>query len=107
MIARQWTGRVRAEDADEYVKYVEETGIAGITGSDGNIAVHLLVRPDGDETEVVVYSVWESMEAVRRFAGDHPERAVYYPEDERYLTDAPEHVTHWRVERLEAGPAGA
>ncbi|HUG01655.1 MAG TPA: antibiotic biosynthesis monooxygenase [Longimicrobiales bacterium] len=105
MIARQWTGRVRAEDADEYARYVEETGIRALTGTPGNVAAHLLVRVDGDEAEVVVYSVWESMEAVRRFAGDEPDRAVYYPEDERYLTHAPEQVTHWRVARLETGPA--
>jgi hypothetical protein len=37
------------------------------------------------------------MEAIRGFAGPHPERAVYYPEDARYLTHAPEQVEHWEV----------
>jgi hypothetical protein len=37
------------------------------------------------------------MDAVRRFAGDDPERAVFYPEDDRYLVARDEHVTHYEV----------
>jgi heme-degrading monooxygenase HmoA len=94
-----WTGRVRLEDVDAYVAYVEETGIEAQIGSPGNLSSQLVVRTVGEEAEIAVLSMWESMEAVKTFAGPRPERAVYYPEDERYLTSAPEEVTHWEVRR--------
>jgi heme-degrading monooxygenase HmoA len=53
---------------------------------------------DGGRTEVVTMSFWESMDAVRRFAGDDPERAVYYPEDDDFLVGEREQtVQHFRV----------
>jgi hypothetical protein len=37
------------------------------------------------------------MEAVRRFAGEQLERAVYYPEDERFLVDREDTVSHFEL----------
>jgi hypothetical protein len=37
------------------------------------------------------------MDAVRRFAGPAPERAVFYPDDDRYLIQRDEHVDHYDV----------
>ena len=45
----------------------------------------ILRREQGENTEIVLISHWESMEAVRAFAGENPEKSVYYPEDEHYL----------------------
>jgi heme-degrading monooxygenase HmoA len=42
-------------------------------------------------------SFWESEAAVRAFAGPDIERAVFYPEDDRYLIDRDERVTHYEV----------
>jgi heme-degrading monooxygenase HmoA len=52
--------------------------------------------PDG-RTEVITLSLWESAEAIRGFAGDDIEQAVFYPEDERYLVDRETTVTHFDV----------
>ena len=35
----------------------------------------------------MLISLWDSMDAVRAFAGENPERSVYYPEDENYLLE--------------------
>jgi hypothetical protein len=37
------------------------------------------------------------MDAIRRFAGDEPERAVYYPEDERFLVEREDTVSHFEL----------
>jgi len=42
-------------------------------------------------------TMWESMDAVRAFAGDDPERAVYYPEDDEYLLEREPTVSHYEV----------
>jgi hypothetical protein len=48
-------------------------------------------------SEISTLSWWRDMDAVRAFAGDQPEVAVYYPEDDRYLIDRPQYVEHYRV----------
>jgi hypothetical protein len=52
----------------------------------------------GDETEYLLITLWDSMEAVRRFAGPEPERAVYYPEDDRYFQEHERTPYLWHYE---------
>jgi hypothetical protein len=37
------------------------------------------------------------MEAIKAFAGEAPEVAVYYPEDDHFLVERPPNVDHYRV----------
>ena len=101
MIARTWRGVTRATDSDRYAKYIEATGLRSYAETPGNLGAYLLRRavPDGDEpaTEFLVVSFWESMEAVKRFAGPVPERAVFYPEDDQYLVRRDLSVDHYEV----------
>jgi len=97
MIARIWRGAVRPGDGDAYVAYIERTGIREYRETPGNIGAHMLRRDLPDRTEVITLSFWESMDAIRAFAGDDPEVAVYYPEDDRYLIERPANVEHYEV----------
>jgi heme-degrading monooxygenase HmoA len=102
MIARLWRGWVRPLDTAAYVEYVERTGIRAYRGTPGNRGAWILHRLDGDRTEIVTLSFWDSREAIRGFAGDDIDRAVFYPEDDRFLIDREEHVHHFEVD--EAAP---
>ncbi len=95
MIARIWRGAVRNHDADAYVAYVRETGIAQYTATPGNRGAWVLRRAAGELTEIVTFSLWDGMDAVRAFAGDEPERAVFYPEDDRFLVERALTVEHY------------
>ena len=97
MIARIWRGAVRAEDAAEYAAYVEETGITGYKRTPGNRGAWLLRRVDGDRAEFVTLSFWDSREAIEGFAGQDIEKAVFYPEDDRFLVERDLQVTHYEV----------
>ena len=97
MIARMWRGAVRREDADEYAAYIRDTGIAEYEQTPGNRGAWMLRRDDGDRTEFVTYSLWDSLDAIRGFAGDDVEKAVYYPEDDRYLIERDPTVRHYAV----------
>ena len=97
MIARIWKGVVRTEDADAYVEYIRDTGLREYATTPGNRGAWMLRRADGDRTEVVTFSFWESYEAIRGFAGEDVEAAVYYPEDDRYLLERDDRVTHYEV----------
>jgi heme-degrading monooxygenase HmoA len=97
MIARIWRGAVRSTDADEYARYMRDTGVADYLATPGNLSATMLRRDLGDRTEFVMFTTWESMEAIEAFAGDDPVRAVFYPEDERFLIERDETVAHYEV----------
>lgn len=97
MIARIWRGAVRARDAEAYARYVEETGIEGYRKTPGNRGAWALSRIEGDRAEIVTLSFWESREAIEGFAGRDIERAVFYPEDDRFLIERDLTVRHYEV----------
>jgi heme-degrading monooxygenase HmoA len=97
VIARIWRAVVRAEDADDYARYILQTGIDGYKKTPGNRGAWLLSRVDGDRAEILTFSLWESREAIRGFAGQDVDKAVYYPQDERYLIERDLTVRHYEV----------
>ena len=93
-----WRGWVASARSADYVAYLDRTGLSEYAATPGNLDAHCLLRDLGDgRTEVVTLSFWESMDAVRRFAGDDPARAVFYPEDDDFLLDRETTVTHFEV----------
>ena len=52
----------------------------------------MLQRPVGELIEFVTFSLWDSLDAIKAFAGDDYETAVFYPEDDRYLVERDLHV---------------
>jgi heme-degrading monooxygenase HmoA len=97
MTARIWRGAVRRKDADAYAEYMEHTGIAGYVNTPGNVAALMLRRDDSDRSEFVMVTLWDSMDAVSAFAGDDPDRAVFYPEDGRFLVERDLTANHYQV----------
>ena len=98
MIARVWTGAVRAVDADAYAAYMQGTGVAGYARTPGNRGVWMLRRDRGELTEFVMFTLWDSLDAVRAFAGEDYETAVFYPEDDRFLVERALTATHYEVD---------
>lgn len=98
MIARIWRGAVARADSDAYAEYMQETGVASYRRVAGNRGVWMLRRDlDDQRTEFVMFTLWDSMAAISAFAGDEPEVAVFYPEDDQYLIERDETVTHYEV----------
>jgi catechol 2,3-dioxygenase-like lactoylglutathione lyase family enzyme/heme-degrading monooxygenase HmoA len=94
-VARMWRGRVRDGLLREYRKYIEATGIADYRKTPGNRGAYMLTAPRDGHGEVITLSFWDSRESIAAFAGEPIDRARYYPEDEAYLFDFPEHVAHY------------
>ncbi|HEX2156283.1 MAG TPA: hypothetical protein VHS79_04765 [Actinomycetes bacterium] len=106
MIARIWKGAVRRQDGDDYARYMRETGVAAYARTPGNQGVWMLRRDVGERTEFVMFTLWDSLEAVRAFAGDDYETAVFYPEDERFLVERDLTATHYQVDTQVATGSG-
>jgi len=97
MIARIWRGAVRADDAAAYASYIQETGVEGYRKTPGNRGAWALWRVEGDRAEFVTVSLWDSREAIKGFAGQDIEIAVFYPEDDRFLVERDLTVHHYEV----------
>jgi heme-degrading monooxygenase HmoA len=78
MILRIWHGWTEPENADAYERLLREEIFAGIRGRDipGFRGIKLLRDDAGNESEFVTLMEFDSIEAVRRFAGDNYEKAV-------------------------------
>src|SRR5512141_3257045 len=97
MIARIWRGVTRAEQADAYFDYLERTGLKDYRATAGNRGVWVLRQVDEDRATFLLISLWDSYEAIRHFAGDAIETAVYYREDHQFLLELEPTVAHYDV----------
>jgi len=99
LVARLWHGRTLTAKADSYEKYLNETGVKKILATDGNHGVEVLRHTDGPKTDFVVISYWESLDAVKRFAGADYQKAVIMPRDAEFLIEVEPGVVHYEVVR--------
>ena len=97
MIARTWHGVTDASKADEYLDYLNKTGVAEYRATQGNLGVYVLRRIEDDKAHFLLLTLWESEEAIKRFVGSNMEKAKYYPEDEQFLLELEPTVTHYQV----------
>jgi antibiotic biosynthesis monooxygenase (ABM) superfamily enzyme len=99
MIARVWRGWTAREDADAYLDYLGQTGMRESSELPGNLGAMILRRDDGARTEFQTVILWDGLDSIRAFAGNDLERAVFFPEDDRFLVAREEHVVHYEVAR--------
>lgn len=97
MIARFWRGITPESKAKDYFEYLKSTGIKEAHTIKGNKGVMVLRRASEGHAEFLVISLWDSMDAVRKFAGDEIEASRYYPADTKYLLNLEPEVTHYDV----------
>jgi hypothetical protein len=97
MIARRWHGRVPAAKADEYLELMKDVGLADYVATRGNCGAWCLYRRDGDVVHVEMFTLWDDLDAIRRFAGDELTKAKYYDFDPDYLLELEPEVLHFEV----------
>ena len=97
LIARIWHGHTPAAKAEEYTQYLYEAGIKKIESIPGNRGVQMLRKIDDKYGDFTVISYWDSIEAIKRFAGENYEQTHNLPKDPEYLVDMEPHVKHLEV----------
>ena len=97
MIARIWRGVTRLADKETYYDYLVKTGLSEYKDTKGNRGVRVLRRAYDDKVEFLLITLWDSWDAIKNFAGDDYEKAVYYPEDKKFLLELDPRVTHYEV----------
>lgn len=87
MIMRIWRGITPKEQADAYLEHLQQTALHTLAAQTGQRGAWVLRRVQGDHCEFQLLSLWDCLDDVRAFAGDQPERAVYFAEDDKFLLD--------------------
>lgn len=104
MIFRMSTGTAHsAADADRYTTFLDTRIFPELRALPGHRGAYLLRRQIGDHAEMVIITMWESIDAIRAFAGDDVEAAVFEPEARRLLPDRDERVKLYEVVRRPGG----
>ena len=96
-IARLWHGITHVGKADEYLDYLNNTGVADYQATEGNLGVQILRRIEGEQAHFLIITLWDSVDAIKKFAGEDYEKARYYPEDQDFLLEFEEKVVHYEV----------
>ena len=97
MIVRVWSGRTSEAKAPEYERFLKETAYPDYGDVEGNRGWLLLRRQKEGAVEFMFVSLWESMDALRSYAGDAVERPKYYAQDRAALLELPERADHYEM----------
>ena len=97
LIARIWHGVVPTPKAAEYLEKMRSVALPDYEAIEGNRGAWCLQCEKGSLTHFLMVSHWESLDAVRRFAGDDYSFAKYYDFDPQYLIEMEEKVEHYAL----------
>ena len=97
MITRIWHGKTKKTQAKKYLAFLLNKGTAEYRETPGNLSVKVWQKPGENECHFYTVTEWEDLEAIKRFAGPHYEKAVYYPEDEGVLLEFEDLVKHYKT----------
>lgn len=97
MIARIWHGVTLESHSDEFFTYIRRTGEKDCRCTPGNCGVYVLRHRANGRAHFLFISLWDSFESIKRFAGSDYGKAVYYPEDEKFLLELEPAVAHYEI----------
>ncbi len=97
MIVRMWHGRVPTSKAAAYREFMVGRALPDYQSVQGNLSAYVLEHREGEITHFINLTFWESLEAIKGFAGQDVEVAKYYPEDKDYLLELEPTVVHYEV----------
>jgi len=97
MIARHWRGWTSLENADAYEHLLKDTVLPGLKSIEGYRGGYVLRLNGAQETEFVVVNFFDSVDAVKQFAGPEYEVAVFEPEARRLLSKVEPVARHYEV----------
>jgi len=99
MIARVWKGWTSAENADAYEKLLQEVVYPGLQTIEGYVSGYILRHDNTDETEFVTVNLFDSLDAVKAFAGPNYEVPVFEPEARHLLAKVEPIARHYDVKK--------
>jgi heme-degrading monooxygenase HmoA len=97
MIARIWHGYTKPEHADAYEAMLKPELLPGISKVEGYRGSYLLRRDEGDEVGFITIMLWDSIDAIRAYAGQDYEQSVIPEERRKYLSRHDAKAAHYVI----------
>jgi heme-degrading monooxygenase HmoA len=97
MIIREWRGRAAKSNSDAYPEHFRINVVPGLREVPGFVGAYLSQRTLDEKIEFLVFTKWQSMDAIRTFTGNDMGKAVVEPEAVAALIDFDERVEHYEV----------
>lgn len=104
MIARHWRGWTKPQNADAYETLLKTQVLPGPKKIAGYRGGYVLRGDAGDGVEFVVINLFDSVEAVRAFAGPDYTIAIFEPEARLLLSRIETTAHHYEVRASTASP---
>ena len=102
MITRLWRGWTAPENADAYERFLLEDLFPSMGAIPGFRGADVLRRRDGDEVAFVTLTRFDSLDAIRAFAGEDYEVPVLEPQALALLSRHESHALHFDTQSWEA-----
>ena len=97
MIARIWHGITKIGDLEAYTEFLKSKAIPDYMKTDGFVKLTFLRNTIGNVGQFKLITFWKNIEVIKNFAGEDFEKAKYYIEDEKFLLNFEEKVSHYEV----------
>jgi heme-degrading monooxygenase HmoA len=97
VVARIWHGYTKPEHAAAYEAMLKPELLPGIGGVRGYEGSYLLRRNEGSEVEFITIILWESIDAIRAFAGQDYETSIVPEERRKYLSRHDAKAVHYEI----------
>jgi heme-degrading monooxygenase HmoA len=97
MITRIWHGATPVAKADAYLNLMRTIAIPDYRSVPGNQGAYALRRIEGDRAHFLMVTFWDSVEAIRAFAGNDINHAKYYDFDKEFLVELEPFSTHYEM----------
>lgn len=97
MIARVWHGYTKPEHADAYEAMLKPELLPGIAKVKGYKGSYLLRRAHANEVEFITIIFWDSVDAIRAFAGPDYEASIIPEERRNYLSRHDAKCAHYEI----------
>src|SRR5437763_16892810 len=94
MIARIWRGYTTHANAELYAAALQAEILPGIMKVPGYKGSYLLKRPYDEEVEFVTVMLWDSLKALREFAGPDYEQAIVPVKRRKFFSRHEGHSSH-------------
>ena len=97
MVVRFWSARTTELRLPDYLRHFNEHVLPHLRAKDGFIEARVLTQSDGVVAEMIVETLWSSLDDIEKFAGLDRESAVVAEEAVDLLTSYVRRVRHYEV----------
>src|SRR5262249_20214401 len=97
MISRHWKGVAKPGHAAAYIHHLKNDTFPALTSIPGFVQASILTRELETGTEFQIVTIWDSLAAIRAFAGEQVEHAVVPEVVQAMMSSYDRHVVHYEI----------